>query len=186
MAGAPEKVEERKERERLVKEFDRILAKLKAAKNREKFETAASELYDALEMDSSIGNLERVEYLRMGLIMDLDDNLGNEEVLSNPDRRREARLNLIRMIQRLIDMLNAMSGVKDMSNVMGTEKEFLSEKVPKEIAEQHIAPFLTGKKGSLGAQASQLKVDMGKSGVPSKGGRTKKNRSSKRKTRGRR
>jgi hypothetical protein len=69
---------------------------------------------------------------------------------------------------------------------MGTEKEFLSEKVPKDTAE-HVASFLTGKKGSLGAQASQLKVDIGKSGVPSKGGRkTKKNKSSKKKTHGRR
>jgi hypothetical protein len=70
---------------------------------------------------------------------------------------------------------------------MGTEKDFLSEKVPKETAE-HVASFLTGKKGSLGAQSSQMNVDLGKPGVSSKkGGRkTKKNKSSKRKTHGRR
>jgi len=185
MAGAPEKVEEREERERLVKEFDRILAKLKVAKNRGKFETAASELQDALEMDSSIGNLPRVEHLRNNLIMDLEDIFENEEVLADPARRREERENLIRMLQEFIDTLNAMSGVKDLANVVGTEKEFLSEKVPKDSAE-HIASFLTGKKGSLGAQKSQLAVDLGRAGISSRregGKKTKKNKSSKRKTR---
>jgi hypothetical protein len=185
MAEPPKKVREREERERLVKEFDRILAKLKDAKNRKKFEAATGELYEALEMDTSTGNLQRVEYDRNELIIVLEDIFENEEVLADPARRREERENLIRMLQEFIDTLNAMSGVKDLANVVGTEKEFLSEKVPKDSAE-HIASFLTGKKGSLGAQKSQLAVDLGRAGISSRregGKKTKKNKSSKRKTR---
>lgn len=186
MAGAPEKVEEREERERLVKEFDRILVKLKDATTKRKLEEAVGQLYEALEMDTSTGNLKRVEYLRNDLIVAIDE-LFQEDVMGDPFRRREERENLIEMLQGLIDTLTSMSGVKDMSSVMGTEKDFLSEKVPKETAE-HVASFLTGKKGSLGAQSSQMNVDLGKPGVSSKkGGRkTKKNKSSKRKTHGRR
>ena len=71
---------------------------------------------------------------------------------------------------------------KALGSILETEKEFLSEKVPKEVAE-HISSYVTGKEGSLGAQKSQLRTQVGISGVPSKGGRTKKNRSSTKKTR---
>ena len=75
---------------------------------------------------------------------------------------------------------------KDIGSILETEKEFLSEKVPREVAE-HISSYVTGKKGSLGAQKSQLRTQVGDSGVPNRGGtKTKKNKSSKRKTHGRR
>ena len=65
---------------------------------------------------------------------------------------------------------------KDLGSILETEKEFLSKKVPKELAE-HISSYATGKEGSLGAQKSQLRTQVGISGVPSQGG--KKTRRSK-------
>ena len=103
-----------------------------------------------------------------------------------------------RNTDKLIDILNEtinkfqsflikVSRVMDTASVSGVEKEFLSEKVPKVVAER-IVSNLSGKEGSIGAQQSQLRVEYGKPGVQGKkGGRkTKKKRSSKKKTHGRR
>lgn len=76
---------------------------------------------------------------------------------------------------------------KSLASVALTEKEFMSEKLPKDVADR-IASYLSGKKGAVAAQLSQIAVSEGKPGVSTKkGGRkTKKKRSSKKKTHGRR
>jgi len=76
--------------------------------------------------------------------------------------------------------------IRDVGSILRTEKEFLSEKVPKEVA-QNISSYVTGHSGAIEAQKSQLRTQVGDSGVPNRGGtKTKKNKSSKRKTHGRR
>jgi len=93
-------------------------------------------------------------------------------------------INLLdKAINRFQTFLAKVSPAVDTTSIASTEKEFLSQKVPKEVAE-HIASYVSGKEGSIGAQVSQLRVKHGKSGVPSKGGRkTKKKRVAKKKTR---
>lgn len=100
---------------------------------------------------------------------------------------RDDMIQMIRIMIKELDKVTSKKGsVVSSQNIMLTEKEFLSEKVPKEVAE-NIASYLTAKKGSIGAQASQVRTSYGKAGVPNRGGtKTKKNKSSKRKTHGRR
>jgi hypothetical protein len=101
------------------------------------------------------------------------------------DEREEFRGHILRIIDHLIGILQV-DQAKDARSIMGTEKEFLSEKVPKDVAE-NIASFVTGKKGAIGAQMSQLRTDAGITGVPSKGGRkTKRKQQKRKKTHGRR
>jgi hypothetical protein len=100
--------------------------------------------------------------------------------LGGEDALERGRDDIITILEDLIRTLKTIRSVKDISNVMATEKDFLYGKVPKDNAED-ITLFLTGKKGSLGAQKSKLAVDLGKPGVSSKAGRR-----SNRKTRRRR
>jgi hypothetical protein len=124
-------------------------------------------------------NLRRTEGTQMR------EELEEEGELTR-DQLEEFRQRILRTIDTLIKKFPFSPEAKDLANIMGTEKEFLSEKVPKDVAE-NIASFVTGKKGAIGSQMSQLRTDMGKPGVPSKGGRkTKRKQQKRRKTHGRR
>jgi hypothetical protein len=117
-------------------------------------------------------------------------DVAEEEGGMTSEMRNQLRDDMVHMLTYMIKELDKVTSKKgsvvSSQNIMLTEKEFLSEKVPKEVAE-NIASYLTAKKGSIGAQASQVRTSYGKAGVPNRGGRkTKKNKSSKRKTHGRR
>ena len=79
----------------------------------------------------------------------------------------------------------SMEPKKDLANLLETEREPLSQ-LPDDIV-RNIGSYVSGEEGSLGAQMSKLRVRSNRSGVPTHGGRkTKKNRSQRRKTHGRR
>jgi len=151
---------------------------------------------DYFEM--TIGDLENFDrrLIRVGV------NIGGVDELSSvideadeaggmtSEMRNRLRDDMVQILTVMIKKLDKVTSTKgsvvSSQNIMLTEKEFLSEKVPKEVAE-NIASYLTAKKGSIGAQASQVRTSYGKAGVPNRGGtKTKKNKSSKRKTHGRR
>jgi flagellar biosynthesis chaperone FliJ len=99
----------------------------------------------------------------------------------NADKVIDVLDEIINKFQRF---LTKVSPALDTSSIVSTEKEFLSEKVPKEVAE-NIASYVSGKEGSIGAQVSQLRVKHGKPGVQGKKGgkKTRKTRKQKKKTR---
>lgn len=102
-----------------------------------------------------------------------------------PSEYRDFRTKLGNGVKILVAMLTGKSQARDISAMMQSEREFLSS-LPKDVADK-IAEAVSGKKGSIGAQLSQLRVEHNRPGVPDKseGGRkTRKNRTSKKNTRG--
>jgi hypothetical protein len=127
-------------------------------------------------MDEHYGISHRAETLREDLLTLIE---GTDMTSLGTAQRGELKLDLIQVLQDLIDVLLAMTSSKDMASVLATEKEFLSEKVPEDVANK-IGSYLSGKPGSLGAQKSQLRTQVGISGVPSQGGRKTRRRRTRR------
>ncbi len=181
MAEPAKKVQEREERDYAIKEFVSILAKFRDATTEEKMNESLEELQNALYRWATL--LKRVKSTkdnRKDLLLILDELDEDVIDLGGEDALERGRDDIITILEDLIRTLKTIRSVKDISNIMATEKDFLYGKVPKDTAED-ITLFLTGKKGSIGAQKSKLAVDLGKPGVSSKAGRR-----SNRKTRRRR
>ena len=178
---------------RLHKAYTSALKKVKEANTTLKLYNAAVELEPDIDITLWPPYLETQQEIE-DHIHALDDEVRHIMFLWEEGDRQlirelapEYKRAIILHLTPLIASLEATMVSKHAANMMLTEKEFLSEKVPKDVAD-NIASFVTGKKGTLGAQLSQLAVDSGKPGVSSKNGgkKTKKNRTKRRKTHGRR
>lgn len=103
------------------------------------------------------------------VVVDLADDLDS---LRESDKK-----GILRWISRATEVIEN-TPAQNLAAIQSTEKEFLSKKAPEDVANK-IASYLSGKKGSIKGQLKQIKERLG-------GRKTKKNRSSKRKTYGRR
>ncbi len=189
MAEPPKKVQAREERDYAIKDFVSILAKFRDATTEEKMNESLGELQNAVwRWTTLLKRAKSTKDKREDLLLILDEL--DEDVIEfgSEDALERGRDDIITILEDLIRTLKTNRSAKDISNVMATERDFLSEKVPKDLAED-ITLFLTGKKGSIESQMNQIRAESGKPPLPPKkeGGRkTKKNRSRRKKTHGRR
>lgn len=197
-------------RERTINLFRSIIGYLDKETNRNKLVQYSSELHyvfqlmhkDDIELYSDKfpvfkRAVRSITEDSMGLSDRLDDAFdeGEMEVII-----RDYKQDTTRNAQRVIDILEKIPAIRDTSNLRKTEKNPLSKykyhiqdpldsekqiEQEKEIppdASGKIASFLSGKEGLIESQTAQLKRDVGRGGRR----KTKKNRSRRKKTHGRR
>lgn len=172
--------------ERYSRLLEKSLERLQKANTERKFVAEIEKLDNMLDEINWPGTDEHTEGIN-AIVDAVLDRVDRIPPMAD-DLREAFRDNLIHHLERLVDAIGRAPKLpaENIASIRATEKDFLSKKVPKEVAE-NIASYLSGEKGAIGAQMSKLRVKEGGPGVPSRGGRkTKKNKSSKKKTHGRR
>lgn len=171
-------MDRREERLRLIDVFERILKKFKQASTPSKVYLATGELYGILTegMEEDYGNSWQVESGRNELIGNAEEVFQDQQERALTSEKAERyRQGFVTDLEEMIRLLNEMNIPQDLSNLMKTEKNPLS-KLPPDVADK-VASYVSGREGSIPSQMAQLR----------RGGRkTKKKRSSKKKTHGRR
>ena len=110
--------------------------------------------------------------------LDIDQNAVTPAVF---ERYKQETTDAVKELIASVKNINVIrEGAKAAAALKGTEKSLFASKVPEDVANK-ITGYLTGKKGSLDDQLSKLKGEAGRGG-----GKTKKNRTKRRKTHGRR
>ena len=176
---------ERTELARNTRVLNHILTELGRANTNERFYAAVNRLEGVIG-DITVPGIQLIVERIEGTLYDIFEDIEMMRPLGVAKRNRYKE-RLMNALKDLIDTLPPAPALpaENMASVLNTEKDFLSKKVPSDVANK-IGSYLSGETGSLGAQMSKLRVRENRSGVSNQGGRTKKNKSSTKKTRGRR
>lgn len=169
-----------------IKELDRILrAFLRAGNNVERLQELSLYMIEDLGMTQRLDSPEARRVLNelYGMLDDFAGDEGDEPLTAARIReyKEAVKTRMETLIGILKDQNKLAQSIKDLASLKQVEKApFASKGLPEDVVGV-IAKNLTGKRGTMDAQMAELRKEVGKGGR-----KTKKNKSSKRKTHGRR
>lgn len=143
------------------------------------------ELIESVLADERIAPLleedPKIKSLLLSVYETADDFTGRDDALPTKKQIREFKKEVL---PKLLEAMGMGDRVDSRALALAAKDPF--PQLPEDVVGA-IGSVLSGQEGPLGVQRSKLRVKYGKPGVPSNGGRkTKKNRSSNKKTHGRR